>query len=52
VAIKVWKHEIMDGQKKGGREGGMKGRNERRKDDRTEEIKWKNKGRNNREWKE
>jgi hypothetical protein len=42
----------MDGQKKGGREGGIKGRNERRKDDRTEEIEWENKGKNNREWKE
>jgi len=39
----------MDGQKKGGKERGMKGRNERRKDDRTEEIEWKNKGMNNRE---
>jgi hypothetical protein len=27
VANKVWKHEIIDGQRKGGREGGMKGRN-------------------------
>jgi len=52
VANKVWKHEIMDGQKKGGMGGAVKGRNERRKDDRTEEIEWKNKEWNNREWKE
>ena len=49
VSKKVWKREIMDGQKNGGGERGMKGRNERRKDDRTEEIEWKNKGMNNRE---
>jgi hypothetical protein len=30
----------------------MKGRNEGRKNGRTELIEWKNKGRNNREWKE
>jgi hypothetical protein len=36
-----WTEERWDGR-----------RNERRRDDRTEEIKWKNKGRNNREWKE
>jgi hypothetical protein len=52
VANKVWKHEIMDGQTKGGSEGRMKGRNERREDDRMEGIEWKNKGRNNRERKE
>lgn len=55
MANKVWKLEIMEGQKKGGREGGreggMKGRHEGRKDGRTEEIEWKNKGRNNRGWK-